>query len=360
VKLVISNVSRAWGGLEVMAELLARGLQGRGHEVVLFGRRGAPLAQRLKHDVRFEPLPGGFDLNPRALWAAGRALRRHRPDTVLVNTAKDPRITGVVARAMGIPVIFRHENDQPYRDRPDHRLYYGWVPARHVVNSEATRRTILSSAGWIEPERVVVIPNGIDVARFARAQPLDLNLPPGAVAIGYIGRFEPRKGVRELASAWPRVAEAVPDAYLVIAGWGPLEDELRSSLGTMPRVRWLGFRTDVPEVMRSLDVLAVPSHWEGFGLVAAEALAAGVPVVATRTSSLPEIVADGMHGRLVAPHSSGELAEALIQLARDPALRRRMGEAGRERTQREFTLDRMLDRHEALLESLIRSHGERN
>ncbi|MBA2246396.1 MAG: glycosyltransferase, partial [Gemmatimonadetes bacterium] len=126
-----------------------------------------------------------------------------------------------------------------------------------------------------------------------------------------------------------------------------------SRLAAAPRVRWLGFREDVPAIMRALDLLVVPSHYEGFGLVVAEAMAAGTAVIATRTSNFPELITDGIEGRLVPPRDPPALAETILELLHDPELRARMGRAGRERVRREFTLERMLDRHEELLAEVV-------
>jgi glycosyltransferase involved in cell wall biosynthesis len=356
VRLVISNASHAWGGAEAMAETLARGLQQRGHEVVVFCRHdGSPLQDRLAGDVPCEPILGGFDLHPATLLRCARALRRHRTEVVVANAVKDPRWTGVAARMLGIPVVFRQETDQPYKDVLRHRLFYGWVPDVHLVNSEATRRTLLGSVDWVAPERVVVIPNGVDVSPLLDAVPADLGLPDGAVAVGFVGRFEARKGIWELAEAWPKVANAVPHAHLVVAGWGPEETEFRQVISGGPRVHWLGFRTDVPQLMKAFDILAVPSYYEGFGLVVVEAMAAGTPVVATAASSIPEILTDGVEGRLVPPRDAGALARALIDLATNPALRASLGAAGRARATTSFSVSEMLDRHESLLQELVKS-----
>jgi glycosyltransferase involved in cell wall biosynthesis len=355
VRLVISNASHAWGGAEAMAETLARGLQQRGHDILVFCRRdGSPLQERLAGDVPCEPILGGFDLHPVTLWRCGRALRRHRAEAVITNAVKDPRWTGVAARMLGIPVVFRQETDQPYKDVLRHRLFYGWVPDCHLVNSEATRRTLLASVDWVPPERVVVIPNGVDVSPLLAAAPADLGLPDGALAIGFVGRFEARKGIWELARAWPQVARTVPEAHLVIAGWGPEEAEFRQALHGAPRVHWLGFRKDVPQLMKAFDILAVPSHYEGFGLVVVEAMAAGTPVVATSASSIPEILTDGAEGRLVPPRDPAALTRALIELASDPELRNTLGGAGRERARVSFAVSEMLERHEALLQELVK------
>lgn len=353
MKLVISCGSKNWGGLEHMAELLARGLQARGHETVLFCRADSPLHQRLSGVVACEPILGGGDLHPGTIRRCVHALRRHAPQAVIANTVKDPRWTGIAARLLGIPVVYRQEIDEPYPSGWYHRLIYGWVPVRHVVNSEATRRRVLASVDWVAPEDVEVLPNGIDVDVLDRASPLDLALPAGSIGFGFLGRWETRKGIRELAEAWPQVAAAVPEAQLIIGGWGAKEEQFRSWLSAAPRVRWLGFRSDVPSLMKALDVLVAPSHYEGFGLVVVEAMGVGTPVISTSTSSIPELVSDGVEGRLVPPHDAAALAGAMIELARQPELRRRMGEAGRRRVRREFTVERMLDRHEELLAKVV-------
>lgn len=349
MRIVLSSSVRGGGGIGTVTLTLARGLATRGHEVVVLRHPAAAALWAGEPVMAVEPLPRGMDLHPRSLWCAARALRRWRPDVLLTLTKKDVRLSAPAARALGVPVVVRHANDQGLPRGPYGRLLYGVVPAMHVVNSHATRATVLRTAPWLEPERVALIHNGVDVEVLASVPPAGLDLPAGAVAVGFVGRIEARKGVRELATAWPRVAAAVPGAWLVVAGSGVMDAELQAALAGAPRVRWLGFRRDVPAVMRALDVLAVPSYTEGFGLVAAEALAAGVPVVASDIGALPEIVRDGQEGLLVPPRDAGALAEALVRLATDAALRRRMGEAGAARVRSEFSSARMVARYEQLL-----------
>lgn len=298
--------------------------------------------------VPLAPILRGMDLSPPALWRVRGAMRRFRPEVALALTKKDVRLTAPVARALRVPVVVRHANDRPLRDAAYHRFLYGTLPALHVANSRATRATLLASAPWLDPARVEVVHNGVDPAAFA-VPPADLGLPSGSLAIGFVGRFDERKGVLDLAAAWPRAAAALTAAHLVLVGGGEREPEMRRLLAGAPRVHWLGVRKDVPAVMRALDLVAMPSHWEGFGLVALEAMAAGRAVVAAAASSLPEIVRDGVDGRLVPPRSPEALAAALVELGSAPELRGRMGEAGRERAARDFSLDRMIDAFEELL-----------
>lgn len=352
MRIVLSNASSAWGGVHLVTEVLARGLQARGHEVVVFCRPASRLEERMHGVAPTVPILRGMDLSPPSLWRARRELRRLRPDAVVALMKKDVRLTAPVARAMGIPVVVRHANDQPLRRGPYGRLLYGVVPALHVTNAEATRRTLLASAPWLAPERVRVIYNGVDLARFDAATPAPLGLPPGAVAIGYVGSFEPRKGLPDLAEAWPRVAAALPHAHLVLVGEGTHGPLLRERLADAPRVHFLGRRSDVPAVMRSLDLLVLPSYVEGAPNVVLEAMAAGIPAVATAVSGTPELVRDGETGRLVAPRDPDGLARALVEVAGDAGLRARMGRAGRQRAENGFTLDGMIGRYEALLAEL--------
>lgn len=349
MRIVLSNASYAWGGVHQVTEALARGLQARGHEVMVFVRPDSPLERRMRAVAPVEPILRGMDLSPAAIWRARTALRRHAPQVVLTLMKKDVRITGPAARLLGVPVVVRHANDRPFGRSPHYRLLFGPVAAHHVANSQATRDTILRSAPWLASGDVSVIHNGIDAEAFACAEPAPLPTPPGALVIGFVGRFDDRKGILDLARAWSAVAEALPDAHLALAGKGPEEERVRAMLAAAPRVHWLGFRADVPQVLRAIDILAVPSHWEGFGLVAAEGLAAGAAVVAADASSLPEIVRDGREGLLVPPADPDALAAALIRLGRDAGERRRLAAAGPPRVAAEFSLDRMIDRYEALL-----------
>jgi glycosyltransferase involved in cell wall biosynthesis len=352
LRIALSNASPAWGGVHTVTEHLARGLQARGHEVALLCRPRSPLEERMRGIVRCEPVLNGMDLSPPALWRCGRVLRRLRPDVVVTLTKKDVRLSAPAARALGILVVVRHANDQPVRGGAFGRLLYGAVPALHVTNAEATRRTILASAPWIPPERVAVVPNGVDQAAFEAAVPADLGLPPGAVAVAFVGSFEPRKGLPDLAAAWPAVADSVPAAHLVLVGKGSQDALLRERLADAHRVSFLGHRADVHRVMRAIDVLVLPSHAEGAPNVVLEAMAAGKAVVATAVSGTPELVEDGRTGLLVPPRQPAALSRALIRVAGDALLRERMGREGSARARREYPLARMLDRFEEILRDL--------
>jgi glycosyltransferase involved in cell wall biosynthesis len=174
--------------------------------------------------------------------------------------------------------------------------------------------------------------------------------------VGNVGRLALQKGQRHLVAAMPALLEQVPHTHLLIAGAGDLEDYLRDlalEFGVAERVHVLGARKDVPALMHAIDVFAMPSIWEGFGIVLLEAMAAGRPIVASRVATIPEVVVDGETGVLVPPGAPSALAQALGTLARDAARAKRMGEAGRERLRRQFSIEKMVGDTETLYRELL-------
>jgi glycosyltransferase involved in cell wall biosynthesis len=272
---------------------------------------------------------------------------------MLITTNKDLRTAGLSAAWLDVPVVIRRAMARPLRDTAHYRYLYGRLAAHVVTNSRATHRIMLNSAPWLDEARTSVVHNGIDLERSRTAEPVDLGVPADGVAVGFVGRFVEWKGVLTLADAWRSVACSVPNAHLVLAGAGEMEREMRSRLEGVERVHWSGFRDDIPRVMRSLDILAFPSTMEGFGLAAVEAMAAGVPVIAAEAGSLPEVVGDGGAGLFHPPGDAHALADAIRTLVDDPPRRKAMGAAGRRRAEEEFSLERMVDRYETLLEDAV-------
>ncbi len=358
MKIAISNTARHHGGQETIAATLAEQLSARGHEVLFLCRPVSPLRERLRDTVTIAPVLSGFDGDVFALWRARRVLKEHRPAVLLATTNKDMRSAAVAARAAGVPVVIRRGMGRALPNTARYRFLYGRLPAHIVVNSEDTRRITVESAPWLDPARVSVIRNGIDLRRFENIEPADLGLPPDAVAIGYVGQFVPRKGLHTLADAWPRIVRAVPEAHLLLAGNGVLEAEIRTRLDSVPNTRLLGFRRDVPALMRALDLLVHPAIEEGIPNVVMEAMASGTAVVATSSGGTAELVTDGEAGRLVPPENAEVLAEAVVELARDPERRARMGRLGRARVERDCSLARMVDAYETLLSEVAARGGE--
>ena len=210
-------------------------------------------------------------------------------------------------------------------------------------------------------ERAVVIPNGIDLTPWDALPTMtearrELDLPQEAKVIGTLGRLHRQKGHRYLLEASRKVVAEFPDAVFLIAGYGPLRGRLEAmarKAGLAEKVRFLGYRRDVPRILAALDIFVLPSLWEGMSNALLEAMAAAKPVVATKIDGNVEQVLHGETGLLVEPEDADALAEALLELCRDPDKAREMGRRGRERVEKVFPLKRMTDATLALYARLL-------
>ena len=197
------------------------------------------------------------------------------------------------------------------------------------------------------PGEYRVIPNGVDLERFANAEPYE-ELRDGTLNILFVGRFEERKGLTHLLQAYHRLRKRKVDARLLVIGAGPKLREYKRFVGLrgIRDVEWLGRVSDEDKVryFASADIFCAPNTGqESFGIVLLEAMAAGVPIVASDIHGFKRVVERGVQGLLVEPKNPRALAAALYRLAGDPDLRHDMGEAGRLRAP-EFTWDRVTER----------------
>jgi glycosyltransferase involved in cell wall biosynthesis len=231
-----------------------------------------------------------------------------------------------------------------------------WLPrfqrARYLFPSESERHLFLEQHGRIPAQNAVLVPNAVDLQLF-RPMSGTAGRPAKGLHVGFAGQWVPRKGITELLAAWRMVKLALPAAQLQMAGGPELwkatkvpqqAGESAARVREMQEQGWLRSvgaipRAHMPEFWNSVQVAVVPSLYEPFGLVALEALACGVPVVASRAGGLQEIVVDGESGLLVPPGDSAALARALLALLTDEPLRLRLAE-GAKRRAHAFSLDR--------------------
>lgn len=213
----------------------------------------------------------------------------------------------------------------------------------------------------VDPARIEVIRSAVDTARFAdtanrAAFQAEYNIPDGTTVLAAAGQLIPRKGHRFLLEAVADIHTACPDLRLLIFGEGYLNNQLRAqaaALGLGDVVQFAGFRGDLDDYMGCIDILVHPALSEGLGVVTLKAAAAGVPVVGFDAGGLREAVIDGETGLLVPTEDVEELRKAIMTLLAHPDVRERMGAAGKERMQNEFSIDTMVAQHIALYESVV-------
>ncbi len=338
-------------------------LCGEGELVPVFRQAGIPV-HLLKARGHFDPL---------ALGRLVRLVREGHFDIVHSHLFRADIYAGLAVAQLGedrpLLVSTRHNDDRFFLN-PFVGIVHYLISARQnliiAISDHIAHFTV--ARGVRHPARVRRVYHGLEppvtraLEREGQRIRSELGISPDAFLVGNVGRLAPQKGQRHLIGAMPALLARIPRAHAVIAGGGDLENfllDLAEETGVAERVHVLGPRKDVPALMHAMDVFAMPSIWEGFGLVLLEAMAAGRPIVASRVATIPEVVVDGQTGLLVPAGDPLALAEALAQLADQPGLAARMGEAGRERVRHQFSLEKMVGDTELLYRELVDERASR-
>lgn len=363
----VSSLRRYGGGERWMLDTAA-GLRERGHDARLVARPGSVLAASAPaRGIPLTIIEMRGDVDPIAITQFAAQLRRFQPQVVCPNLDREIRIAAASIRASRalrprpVParLIPRRGSEFPLKDKRHYRLVYLFDIERVIVNSEATKRTMVRDAPWFPDEKAVVIYNGIDDTPYDTLAPQrdalrarlrgSIGAPPDAPVVTLVGELNERKQQRVVIEAMPHLLERFPNARVLFVGDGDDRAALEATVrerGLHASIIFTGFRADVPEILMGSDALLLPSRVEGFGYVLVEAMAAGIPCIASNVSSIPEIVEDGVTGILHAVGDSGAIADAITTILSDRVRARAMGEAGARIAREKFTFTRMLDQVE--------------
>lgn len=349
--LLLSHAAGPYGAERVLLAMAA-GLAARGHDVTLALPHAGPAADAARGlaEIRVRvgrrrPLPRTaaeairyFLGGPRDVTAARRLVREVAPDAVWVNSMYNPW-AAIGARLAGVPVIWHlHERRLPAPLGPLIAALIGAVASRAVVISDYVARGF-GAFPWLRG-RIRMVRNPL-LDPLAPAPPP----PERPFTVGYLGQLEPRKRAPDVA----RAIASLPGVRAVFVGDGKARNALEEAVrlaGIGERVELLGFLPDGAAELARFDCLAIPSLREPFGLVALEAMAAGVPVVAARSGALPEVLGDAaLYHR---PRDAADLGRQIARLRSEPALRDDLRERGLHRVA-DFRRDRWLDAIEGVL-----------
>ncbi len=350
-RVCIAHVSAETGfsGGEVQVFLLIDGLRRLGYRNVLF----CPPQSRSSEEARrrgIECLPVRMrsDLDLMAVRALRSGFQDCAAALVHLHTGRATWLGGLAARAAQLPAITTRRMDRRIDRSWRTRLIYGQL-VRCVIAISAGVADRLAAAG-VPPERTLVIYSAVDPDALQPAVDrgvtrADLDTPSEAVVVLALAALIPRKGLDVLLEAVARVSEHGVSPQVWIAGEGPeraaLEEQTRRR-GLGNRVRFLGERRDVADLLAACDVVVMPSRREGLGVAALEAMAAGRPVIASAVGGLREVVVDGRTGLLVPPDDPVALAAALARMIHDDGLRMRLGAAGPARIEEGFSAAQMV------------------
>lgn len=342
------------------------------HAVVALTEVAPQFSRRIQRDdvemvALHKPAGHGFKLYPRLY----RLFRQMRPD--IVHTRNLAALECQVPAALaGVPVRIHGEHGRDVDDLDGTSVRYQW--ARRVYSPFVHQYVALSQdlAAYLErrvrvpPARISQVYNGVDLDRFQGLRGNRRAIPgcpfhdPALFVIGTVGRMQTVKAQTLLARAFVRALELQPTLRerlrLVMVGEGPLRAECQALLGAagVGPLAWLpGERDDVPDVMRGLDCFVLPSMAEGISNTILEAMACGLPVLATAVGGNVELVDDGVTGALVAGADVDALAAGLVAMAADPARAAAMGLAGRARVEQHFSLRSMVSAYQGLYDKLL-------
>lgn len=360
----IAHVSgeTAFSGGEVQVFLLMEGLRARGHANLLVcppGSRAAAHAQARGFEVACVAMRNDFSLG--AARAIARIFAERRPDLVHCHTGRANWLGGLAAKRVGIPAVSTRRMDRRVKPGLRTRWLYGSLMRRVAAISPAVEMR-LREAG-VPAERIRTIWSAIDPATLVPTAPREVlrerfGASPGMRCLLVAANLVHRKGVDVLLEAL--ASERRDDTLAWIAGDGPERASLEamaSRLALADRVRFLGRRDDVPDLLEACDVFVLPSRQEGLGVAALEAMARGRPVVASAVGGLAEAVVSGETGLLVPPDDAPALAAALARVVGDAGFAARLGAAGARRVEEHFLADSMVAAYQILYRETLAEGG---
>jgi glycosyltransferase involved in cell wall biosynthesis len=355
LKILHIDPEKNWGGGEAQVLGLLMQLASKGHHNDLLAHPSGILFERCQGlDIGTRPIIMRNDLDVRCVVSLRRFIREGNYDIVHFHTKRahalalwlpqgEPRPKYLVTRRMDYPEPRNWYTDILYNRRVD-----------GVVAISQTIVNLLISAG-VDRRKIRFIPSGIDPGKFEMSERQRAGADDFTV-VGCLGGLEERKGHRYLLEAAAVLkADGLKIRYK-IAGSGPLRARLEEDvarLGLGKEVHFVGFVSDAVEFLAAVDLLAMPSLYEGLGVAALEAMAAGRAVVATQVGGLTESIVDGVTGVFVPPRDSAALAAAIAKLARSRPLARSMGNQGRERVRQHFSLENMARMNESYYYELL-------
>lgn len=304
-----------------------------------------------------------------------RLLRRLRPALLHSRNLAtvECQLSAWLAR---VPCRVHGEHGWDVNDPDGNNRKYQWLRRmfipfvhRYVPLSRELERYLVEKVG-VPDYKITRIYNGVDTERFnpqgKRSLPESFGVAEDLIVIGTVGRMHGVKDQLTLVRAFTRLTELVPEAKdklrLVLVGDGPLRVQAEAILSEygVRQAAWLpGEREDIPDILRAMDLFVLPSSAEGISNTVLEAMASGLPVVATAVGGNPELVQEGECGALVPPGDPAALADVLAAYVRDPERLRSHGEAARVRAETQFSLAGMLERYARLYDTLLRRAAQR-
>ena len=326
-----------WGGGEKWHLEMANHLHSKGNSVLIITQPGSSISKYaidLGISVHYVKLNNLSVLNPFTNISLARVLKKQRVESIVLNLSRDLKCGGIAAKIAGVnKIIFRRGSDRPVRNYFINRYLYQKLVSGILTNSNATKKAILSNGvSLVSPNKIKVIPNGIDTLSFIN-RPFNYvrKKRDGLLTIAALGRLVPQKNFEFLIPVAQELKKRDISFRILIGGKGAQEEFLRSLVSEHnleKEIEFLGFFENPKDLLMSADIFLLPSLWEGFGYVVAEASLSCLPVVAFDISSNAEVI-DKSTGFLTDPHKVRPFSDKIEYLYLNPKERIAIGKAGR-------------------------------
>jgi len=354
------------GGAEILLLELVKALPEKNFDIKVGYLRGqGTLVKEFKTnkiDITFFNIRSRFDII--GIFKLIFFLKKHCFDIVHTHLIDADIFGYIAAKIAQVPVIVstKHNTDT-FRKKKLPAVWLDTFLANNstkVIAVSAAVKDFLIKFQKINPNNIEIIYNGVDLKKINRTIDIKqaktaLRINPEDYVIGCIARFDEQKGHRYLVQAINKVLAKIKNVFFVFVGTGRLESKIKERINQLnlnDKVKFLGQRDDINNILSALDVFVLPSVWEGLGIVLLEAQAAYLPVVATKVDGIAEVVKDGVTGLLVPAKDAQSLAAAIINLIEDNDKAQQYGKNGHEFVAQNFTIEKMANKIETLYYNL--------
>lgn len=334
------NSHRHWGGGEKWHAETILYLQDKKYSVFFCGRLGSALVKMLYSKVPsfYVQFTNVSFLNPFAYISLIKLFKKYRPHTIILCLPIDVKVAGLAAKIAGVPnIVYRRGSAIPIKNSLYNRFLFSRVITQVIANSQETARTILQNNPNLFPKQQIrVLYNGIQIP------PVYSKKEHAIPVIAAAGRLEPQKNFDILIPLAQTLLARSYQFVIKIAGRGELADALHEKIkkqNLTDVIELVGFKNDIYDFFAESDMFVLPSLWEGFGFVLAEAMSQELPLVAFNVSSNPELIVEGENGYLVEHNNVEMFADRVCALLDSAELRSHMGRKGREKVIAEFSAE---------------------
>ncbi|MCK5125465.1 MAG: glycosyltransferase family 4 protein [candidate division Zixibacteria bacterium] len=363
--LFLNSIDKSiWGGLEHWMEMCGTGLADKGHNIWFAGREDSEFLRRvgLNSTVKTIPMQISGDFKPATINILAGIFKEYDIDVVLCNFVKDVRLAGAARKLHSGAKIIWTPGVNLAKKSLSHKFLMAPFVDSVIVPSKQLRDEIVES-GFIQKEQFELLPIGIDENLWIRKE-IDYrgqllknyNLPDDAIICVTSGRFVEQKGHTFLIQAAVDLKNSCPRVYYLFLGNGPLEQKLKDEIALhnlQKQFRFCGLLDNHQDVIFGADLSVHPAIVEPFGIVLVEAMAASLPVVATRVGGIPEVVCEDESAILVEPSHTEELTTAIERLYNDNSSCTQMGQKGYQLYQKRFRKSTMIDSLDDMIDRII-------